>query len=70
MKNFNVELKIHLQYDVNAEDQKSALEYLDERLEKVLRKVTNKQYSSDIKGAWLSDILEFKYQDIREETGW
>ena len=43
MRNFNVELKIHLQYDVNAEDEKSALQYLDERLEKVLRKVTNKQ---------------------------
>ena len=68
MKNYNVELKIHLQYDVNAEDEKSALLYLDERLEKVLRKVTNKQYADDIKGAWLSDILEFKYQDIREES--
>ena len=69
MKEYNIDYKYVICFNVVEEDEDKAKELLEKKMEKLLNKLNeDEEYTGVDRGVWLSDVLEADVIHLQEET--
>ena len=69
MKEYNVDYKYVICFNVVEEDEDKAKELVEKKMYNLLNKLNeDEEYTGKVKGVWLSDVLEEDVIHLQEET--
>ena len=68
MKEYNVDYKYVISFNVVEEDEDKAKELVERKMYNLLNKLNeDEEYTGKVKGVWLSDVLEADVIHLQEE---
>ena len=69
MKEYNIDYKYVICFNVVEEDEDKAKELVERKMYNLLNKLNeDEEYTGKVKGVWLSDVLEEEVTYLQEET--
>jgi hypothetical protein len=69
MKEYNIDYKYVICFNVVEEDEDKAKELVEKKMDNLLNKLNeDAEYTGKDKGVWLSDVLEAEVTYLQEET--
>jgi|694.fasta_scaffold46184_7 hypothetical protein len=69
MKEYNIDYKYVICFNVVEEDEDKAKELVERKMANLLNKLNeDEEYTGKVKGVWLSDVLEEEVTYLQEET--
>jgi len=69
MKEYNIDYKYVICFNVVEEDEDKAKELVEKKMDNLLNKLNeDEEYTGKDKGVWLSDVLEADVTYLQEET--
>ena len=69
MKEYNIDYKYVICFNVVEEDEDKAKELVERKMANLLNKLNeDEEYTGKVKGVWLSDVLEAEVTYLQEET--
>jgi hypothetical protein len=69
MKEYNIDYKYVICFNVVEENEDKAKELVEKKMDNLLNKLNeDEEYTGKVKGVWLSDVLEEEVTYLQEET--
>jgi hypothetical protein len=69
MKEYNIDYKYVICFNVVEENEDKAKELVEKKMDNLLNKLNeDAEYTGKVKGVWLSDVLEEEVTYLQEET--